>query len=123
MKSFLSSASKRNMQPPNLEFLRFEFEDLVFLFFLYQVGLIGRFMSHTKSFALKYYRYGYLMRNSDEITIRNKFSHFTCKVGHSYWCKPFTEWDTLICDPPIRPLLNPSMKFLNGYSMRHYFHG
>ena len=57
------------MQPPNLEFLRFEFEDLVFLFFLYQIGLIGRFMSHTKSFALKYYRYGYLMRNSDEMTI------------------------------------------------------
>ena len=67
MKSFWSSASQRNMQPPNLEFLRFEFEDLVFLFFLYQIGLIGRFKSHTKSFALKYYRYGYIMRNSDGI--------------------------------------------------------
>ena len=41
----------------------------------------------------------YLMQNSDEITTRNKFSHFTCKVGHPNWCKPFTEWNTLMCDP------------------------
>ena len=51
------SREKRNMEPPNLQFLLSDYLDFIFLGFLYKIGLLGRIKGYMKSKAENYYRY------------------------------------------------------------------
>ena len=53
---FLSFASERNMEPPNLDFFGFELENFVVMFIVYRMGLAGKLVNYRNSTAVKYFR-------------------------------------------------------------------
>ena len=44
------------MDPPNLDFLDFSFENLILLFMVFKMRLAGKFISYINSVAVKYFR-------------------------------------------------------------------
>ena len=53
---FVSFASERNMEPPNLDFFDFELENVVLMFMVYRMGLVGKLVNYGSSTAVKYFR-------------------------------------------------------------------